>query len=39
MACLFHGQSSQGCGVRSVPVKTLAGIPSMMVVSVPLPFL
>lgn len=28
-----HGQSSQGCGVLVVPVSTLAGIPSMMVIS------
>nr|DAU05264.1 MAG TPA: hypothetical protein [Caudoviricetes sp.] len=35
----FITHSSQGAGVRSVPVRMLAGIPSMMVVSVPLPFL
>ena len=35
----IHVQSSQGCGVRVVPVKTVAGIPSIMVISASLPFL
>lgn len=35
----IHVQSSHGCGVRVVPVKTVAGIPSIMVISVSLPFL
>nr|DAF40242.1 MAG TPA: hypothetical protein [Caudoviricetes sp.] len=30
---LVMAQSSQGCGVLAVPVSTLAGIPSMMVIS------